>query len=46
VISKAPSGAYTSVYAAKAVAELKAAGVDVTGTSWKPAVVKLTAGGK
>ncbi|HWB23554.1 MAG TPA: ABC transporter substrate-binding protein [Gaiellaceae bacterium] len=46
VISKAPSGAYTSTYAAKAVAELKAAGVDVTGTSWKPAVVKLTAGGK
>jgi NitT/TauT family transport system substrate-binding protein len=46
VISKTPSGAYTSVYATKAVAELKAAGVDVYGKSWKPAVVKLTAGGK
>ena len=30
----------------KLVAELKAAGVDVTGTSWKPAMVMLTAGGK
>jgi NitT/TauT family transport system substrate-binding protein len=46
VISKAPSGAYTSTYAAKAVAELKAAGVDVNGSSWKPATVTLQAGGK
>jgi NitT/TauT family transport system substrate-binding protein len=46
VISKAPSGAYRTDLAKKAVAALKAAGVDVNGKSWKPATVKLTAGGK
>ena len=46
VISKAPSGAYRTDLATKAVASLKASGVDVNGKSWKPAVVKLTAGGK
>ena len=46
VISKAPSGAYRTDLATKAVASLKAGGADVNGNSWKPAVVKLTAGGK
>jgi NitT/TauT family transport system substrate-binding protein len=46
VIKKAPSGAYRTDLATKAVASLKAAGADVNGKSWKPAVVKLTAGGK
>jgi NitT/TauT family transport system substrate-binding protein len=46
VVSKTPSGAYRTDLAAKAVAELKASGVDVYGKSWKPATVKLTAGGK
>ena len=45
VIKKAPSGAYRTT-AAKAVAQLKAAGVDVYGKNWKPATVMLTAGGK
>ena len=46
VIKNTPSGAYTTTYAAKAVAELKAAGVDVNGDTWKAANVKVTAGGK
>ncbi len=46
VISKAPSGAYRTDLARKAVAQLKAAGVNVTGTKWKAAVVVVTAGGK
>jgi NitT/TauT family transport system substrate-binding protein len=46
VIKKAPSGAYRTDLAAKAVASLKSQGVDVYGKSWKPATVKLTAGGK
>jgi NitT/TauT family transport system substrate-binding protein len=46
VIKKAPSAAYVTTYAAKAVAELKAAGVDVTGSKWKPVAVVLTVGGK
>jgi NitT/TauT family transport system substrate-binding protein len=46
VVSKTPSGAYRTDLAAKAVAQLKAAGVDVYGKHWKPATVKLTAGGK
>jgi len=46
VIAKAPSGAYRTDLAAKAVASLKAGGADVNGKSWKPSVVKLTAGGK
>jgi NitT/TauT family transport system substrate-binding protein len=46
VIAKAPTGAYRTDLAAKAVAELKAAGVDVYGKGWTPATVMLTAGGK
>jgi NitT/TauT family transport system substrate-binding protein len=46
VISKTPTGAYRTDLAAKAVAQLKASGVDVYGKSWKPATVVLTAGGK
>jgi NitT/TauT family transport system substrate-binding protein len=46
VIKKAPKGAYRTDLAVKAVASLKASGADVNGNSWKPAVVKLTAGGK
>ena len=46
VISKAPSGAYRTDLATKAVKELKAAGVDVTGKTWEAAAVKLTEGGK
>jgi len=47
VIKKAPSADATNyTYAAKALAELKAAGVDVNGKSWKKAVVKVTPGGK
>jgi NitT/TauT family transport system substrate-binding protein len=46
VIKKLPQGATNYTYATKALAELKAAGVDVHGSSWKPAVVKVTAGGK
>ena len=42
----AVGGAYRTDLAAKAVAALKAAGVDVNGTSWKPAKVNVTAGGK
>ena len=38
VIKKAPiAGAYRTDLAAKAVAELKTAGVNVNGTSWKAA---------
>ena len=46
VIKKAPSGAYRTDLAKKAVAELKSAGTDVKGMSWKPANVKVTPGGK
>jgi len=46
VIKKAPTGAYRTDLAAKAVAELKAKGVDVTGKSWKPLNVKVSPGGK
>ena len=46
VISKAPSGAYRTDLAKQAVAGLKGAGSDVVGKGWKPATVKLTAGGK
>ena len=46
VIKKAPSGAYRTDLAAKAVAQLKAKGVNVNGTGWKAAIVKVTAGGK
>jgi NitT/TauT family transport system substrate-binding protein len=46
VIKKTPSGAYRTDLARKAVAQLKAQGLDVFGKSWKPSVVHLTAGGK
>jgi len=46
VISKPPSGAYRSDLAAKAVAELKAKGLDVYGKHYKPLTVKITAGGQ
>ncbi len=47
VIKKAPTaGAYRTDLATKAVAQLKANGLDVTGLSWKPLNVKVTPGGK
>ena len=46
VIKKAPSGAYRTDLAAKAVAGLKAKGMDVSGKSWKPLAVKVSPGGK
>jgi NitT/TauT family transport system substrate-binding protein len=46
VIKKAPTGGTNYTYASKAVAQLKAAGVDVYGKSWKKAAVKVTPGGK
>ena len=46
VVAKTPSGAYRTDLATKAVAQLKAQGLDVNGKSWKPANVKITAGGK
>ena len=46
VIKKLPSGATNYTYARKALAQLKAAGVDVTGAKWKKASVKVTPGGK
>jgi len=46
VIKKLPSGAVNYKYAAKAVAQLRAAGVDVKGSSWKKATIKVTPGGK
>jgi len=46
VIKNAPSGAYRTDLATKAVAQLKKQGLDVYGKSWKPANVKITPGGK
>jgi NitT/TauT family transport system substrate-binding protein len=47
VIKAAPTaGAYRTDLATKAVALLKKQGLDVNGSSWKPASVKVTAGGK
>jgi len=46
VIKSLPTGATSYTYARKAVAQLKAAGIDVNGSSWKPANIKVTAGGK
>ena len=46
VIKSLPAGATNYTYARKAVAQLKAAGSDVNGSSWKPANIKVTAGGK
>ena len=47
VIKAAPTaGAYRTDLAKKAVALLKAKGLDVNGRSWTPATVVLTPGGK
>jgi NitT/TauT family transport system substrate-binding protein len=46
VISKAPSGAYRTDLAAKAVTQLKAAGANVYGKNWVAPVVQVTPGGK
>lgn len=46
VLTKAPEGlAYTNDYVTKALEELKAAGVDTTGTSFTPLTVTLAEGG-
>jgi hypothetical protein len=46
VLTKAPAGeAYTNQYVQKALANLKADGVDVTGASFKPITVTLAKGG-
>lgn len=46
VLKKAPEGlAYTNDYINQALTQAKAAGVDVTGASFKPATVTLEAGG-
>jgi NitT/TauT family transport system substrate-binding protein len=46
VIKTLPSGATNYLYARKAVAQLKAAGVDVNGNGWRKQNIKVTAGGK
>ena len=46
VINNLPTAATNYKYAAKAVAQLKAAGIDVLGKRWKKANVKVTPGGK
>ena len=46
VIKKLPSGATNYTYATKALAQLKAAGVNVKGAGWKKATIKVTPGGK
>jgi len=46
VIKKAPSKAYTYQYADQALNQLKAAGVDIYGKSYKPIKVTVTPGGK
>jgi NitT/TauT family transport system substrate-binding protein len=46
VIKKVPKGATNYTYAAKALAQLRASGVDVTGKKWKKVTVKVTVGGK
>jgi NitT/TauT family transport system substrate-binding protein len=46
VLSGAPKpGAYTNTYAEQALANLRKAGLDVTGKKYKPITVKLTKGG-
>ncbi len=46
VLTKAPEGlAYTNDYVTKALANLKADGVDTTGSAFKPATVTLEKGG-
>jgi hypothetical protein len=46
VIKKLPAGATNYTYAGQALSQLKAAGVDVNGSKWKPTTVQLTEGGK
>jgi NitT/TauT family transport system substrate-binding protein len=46
VIKSTPKGATNYTYAAKALAQLKAAHIDVYGKKWKKANVKVTPGGK
>jgi len=46
VIKNAPSNAVTYQYADQALSQLKKAGIDVFGKSYKPATVKVTEGGK
>jgi len=47
IITKAPPAtAYSNTYVDEALKELKADGVDVLDTSWKPITVTLKAGGK
>ena len=47
IITKAPPAtAYSNTYVDEALKALKAEGVDVMGTSWKPITVTLKAGGK
>ena len=46
VIKKMPTGATNYLYARQALAQLKAAGVDVNGKRWKPQTVTVTPGGK
>jgi NitT/TauT family transport system substrate-binding protein len=46
VIKAAPKGAYRTDLATKAVAQLKAKGIDVLGKGYKPQVVKIVPGGK
>ena len=46
VIKSLPTGATNYAYARKAVAQLKAEGVNTTGTTWKKLTIKVTAGGK
>lgn len=46
VLKKQPEGtAYTNEYIQKALNEARAAGIDVTGTNFRPQAVTLTAGG-
>jgi NitT/TauT family transport system substrate-binding protein len=46
VIKNLPRGATNYTYAARAVAQLKARGIDVYGKNWKPETVTVTPGGK
>jgi NitT/TauT family transport system substrate-binding protein len=46
VISKTPSNAYRTDLVTKALAALKAMGLNVYGKTWRPVTVKLVAGGK
>jgi NitT/TauT family transport system substrate-binding protein len=46
VVKKTPSGAYRTDLAKKALALLRAKGIDTTGKNWKPAKVKIVYAGK